>query len=74
MKELVINYCRSCGYIKQATKAAELIKKELGVDAQLIPGKGGIFNIAVNGKIVAKKTRAGFPEDDEIIQTVSASM
>jgi selenoprotein W-related protein len=74
MTEIVINYCKPCGYLKQATKAAELIKKEFGMDSTLTPGKGGIFNITVNGEIVAKRTRFGFPQDEEIIQAVTGKM
>ncbi|MDF1613281.1 Rdx family protein [Stygiobacter electus] len=74
MNEIVINYCKPCGYIKQATKAAELLKNELGIEAELMPGKGGIFNITVNGEIVAKRTRYGFPQDEEILKGVSGKI
>ena len=36
--------------------AAEL-KTQLSITAELIPGKGGIFDIAVDGRVVAAKSR-----------------
>ena len=37
------------------------MKEQLEVDAELIVGHSGIFEVAVDGKVVATKTRAGFP-------------
>ncbi len=40
------------------------------MEAKLVKGSGGIFTVAVNGKIVAKKTSAGFPTEQEIVEAV----
>jgi len=46
--------------------AAEL-KKNLGVDAQLIAGRGGIFDVAVDGKVIYSKSITGrFPKNGEV--------
>jgi selenoprotein W-related protein len=48
--------------------AAEL-KRRLDLDATLIPGSGGVFEVTVDGKLVFSKKKAGrFPEEGEIIR------
>jgi len=42
----------------------------LDVDAELIPGSGGIFQVAVDGAVVAEKTRMGFPAENDIVDAV----
>jgi selT/selW/selH-like putative selenoprotein len=38
------------------------------VKPELIEGKGGIFDVAVDGKIIFSKKSAGrFPKEDEIV-------
>ena len=47
--------------------AAE-IKKELGVESQLVRGSGGIFNVTVdNKKIFSKHDEGRFPSEKEIV-------
>lgn len=47
--------------------AAE-IKKELGVDSQLVRGGGGIFDVTVDNKrIFSKHDEGRFPAEKEII-------
>ncbi|WP_062993026.1 SelT/SelW/SelH family protein [Nocardia anaemiae] len=70
---VTITYCRPCGYLRRAEKAATALENELGVVAELVPGKGGIYQVAVNGEVVAKKTRSGFPEPQEICAAVAAA-
>lgn len=74
MKEIEITYCKPCGYLKHAINASDLLKEKLGIEAKLIPGKGGIFTISVNGEVVAKRTKAGFPTAEEIIKAVSEKL
>ena len=46
--------------------AAEL-KSEFGVEARLIRGGGGIFDVRVDGDLVFSKFRVGrFPDPDEV--------
>jgi predicted Rdx family selenoprotein len=51
-----------------------LLREELGVEATLIKGHGGIFTVAVNSDIVARKTLAGFPDDEEILRSVERAL
>jgi len=40
---------------------------QLGVDATLIPGHGGVFEVTLDGKMIFSKKKVGrFPEDGEI--------
>jgi selenoprotein W-related protein len=48
-----------------------VLKEELGLDAELKTGSGGIFEVAVDGAVVAKRGFTGFPSEEEIVQAVS---
>lgn len=48
----------------------EALREGLGVEAKLVKGSGGIFTVAVDGKVVARKTQSGFPTEDEIVEAV----
>jgi hypothetical protein len=50
------------------------LKEELGLDAALVKGHSGIFQVAVAGKVVAAKGRNGFPSEQEIIEGVSKAL
>jgi hypothetical protein len=50
------------------------LKEELDVDARLVKGHSGIFEIAVAGKVVAAKGRTGFPSEQEIVDGVSKAL
>lgn len=46
---------------------ADELKERLGLDATLIPGHGGIFEVSVDGAVIFSKKSAGrFPEPGEI--------
>lgn len=47
------------------------MKEELGIDAELKVGSGGIFEVAVDGQVVAKRGFTGFPSEDEIVTAVA---
>lgn len=44
------------------------------MDAKLVAGSGGIFEVAVDGKVVAKKGMAGFPTEQEVVKAVGAAL
>jgi selenoprotein W-related protein len=73
-KHITITYCKPCGYEPRAANAAAALKKELGLTADLISGKGGIFQVAIDGAVVAKKSGRGFPGDAEIVAAVSQAL
>ena len=52
--------------------AAE-IKRQRGVDATLVRGGGGEFEVTVDGKLVfSKKQERRFPEAEEILSQIPA--
>ncbi|QOZ30249.1 SelT/SelW/SelH family protein [Bradyrhizobium sp. CCBAU 51753] len=73
MTEVSITYCRPCGYEKRAKEAAALLRRRLGLDATLVPGKGGIFEVRLGDKVVAKRAKGHFPDAAEIVAAVAAA-
>ena len=51
-----------------------LIKDRLNQDAVIEPGGRGEFSVSVDGRIVAAKTRTGFPADAAIIESVRLAL
>ena len=48
---------------------AATIKKELGIDSEVVRGSGGIFDVtADNQKIYSKHETGNFPSEKEIIE------
>jgi hypothetical protein len=39
-----------------------------------VKGQSGIFEVAVNGKVVASKGRTGFPSEQEMLDGVSKAL
>jgi selenoprotein W-related protein len=72
LKDVSIVYCRPCGYEKRAAEAATALRKELGLAATLVAGKGGIFEVQVGDKVVAKRVKGHFPDAAEIVKAVAA--
>jgi selenoprotein W-related protein len=73
MTDLSITYCRPCGYEKRAREAAALLRERLGLDAELVPGKGGIFEVKLDGKVIASRVKGHFPDAAEIVAAVAAA-
>ena len=53
---------------------AALIQAATGVDPSVIEGARGEFSVRVGDRIVAQKTRTGFPADEDIIAGVRAAL
>ena len=52
---------------------AEVIKKEFGVDAKLIEGAGGVFDVHVDRTPIWSKFKTGrFPEPREVLDKIRA--
>ncbi len=67
-----ITYCTQCRWLLRAAwLAQELLStfvEELG-EVALIPAKGGVFDIRVNGSLIwSRKEQGRFPEAKEIKQ------
>ncbi len=52
----------------------EKLREELGIEAKLVRGHGGIFTVAVGDEVVAKKTWAGFPSEAQVVEAVRRAM
>ena len=50
------------------------MKESFGVESELKVGSSGIFEIAVNGKVVSKRSFFGFPSEDEIVTAVGKEL
>ena len=58
---------------RAASLAAE-IKRSRGLDATLIKGSGGVFEVVLDGQsIFSKKQQGRFPEPAEILERIPAS-
>jgi len=56
-----------------ATGLAAKIREEIGIEAELIRGDDGIFDVSVDGKRIYSKDETGrFPEPEEILSELSA--
>ena len=48
---------------------AAAIKEATGIDAELIKGGGGIFDVKVDGKLIYSKHKTGeFPTNEQVVQ------
>ena len=53
---------------------AELIKRELGVEPELIEGDRGEFTVWVGDRVVAKKGWVRFPPDSKVLSEVRQAL
>lgn len=51
-----------------------MLKQELGVEATLEQGRGGIFEVSVGDRVVARKSLEGFPSEAECLDAVRAAL
>lgn len=52
--------------------AAEVLDG-LGVEAELVTGGGGVFDVTLDGKLVYSKGRTGrFPEPGEVLEAIES--
>ncbi len=49
---------------------AEVLREQVGVDVELVRGGRGIFEVAVAGRVVARKTLDGFPTPEQCVAAV----
>ena len=53
---------------------AELLKTELGMEAELQQGKPGEFTVLVNDEVIAKKGFLMLPSDQKVIAAVRQAL
>jgi hypothetical protein len=49
---------------------AAQLKQDLGIVAELIVGRSGEFTVWADDKLVAEKTWSGFPDPDDVVDSV----
>jgi selT/selW/selH-like putative selenoprotein len=48
-----------------------MLKKETGIDAKLVAGTVGQFDVIVDGKLLFSKQKEGrFPQEEEILRSL----
>ena len=65
-----IKYCIEWNYLPNASSLAAAIKDSLGLNAELIEGRGGIFEVTVNNdKIYDNQEVCGrLPSNEEVLE------
>lgn len=53
---------------------ADLLKQELKVETELIPGGRGEFTVWVGDEIVSEKNWLGFPADEKVLAAVRKAL
>jgi selT/selW/selH-like putative selenoprotein len=62
-----VHYCAPGNHERIARALAAEIAEEFGIACELIPSRGGVFEVLINGRLVfSKKATCRFPESDEI--------
>jgi selenoprotein W-related protein len=70
-----IHHCVSCGFRARAVDLAEELNKEFGIEAKLIEGKTGGFDVFINDELIFSKYEVGrFPNLGEIVQKINEYM
>jgi selenoprotein W-related protein len=72
MSDVTVIYCRPCGYEKRAKELAAALRERLAVDAKLVAGSGGVFEVRVGDRTVAKRAKGHFPDAAEVVAAVAA--
>ena len=62
-----IHYCTEWNYKPNAVSLADELRKAFSVEAKLVPGRNGIFDVIVDGELAFSKFKVGrFPEPGEV--------
>ena len=62
-----IEYCTQWNYDVRALSLRDNIKNKFGIDAELIEGSGGVFEVSLNNSLIfSKKELDRFPNENEI--------
>jgi len=71
---ITITYCKPCGYVTRAARIQHVLHERLGLESELIPGKGGIFEVKWGDEVIAKKAARHFPDEEEVVNAVAAQL
>ena len=72
MADVTIVYCRPCGFEKRAKEAAAALRLQFALEADLVAGKGGIFQVKLGDRVVASRSKGHFPGTEEIVAAITA--
>jgi selenoprotein W-related protein len=76
--QVSIIYCRPCCYEKRARETAQALQARCNLDAVLVPGpsrsSGGIFEVNVGDRTVAKPAKGRFLTSEETVAAVAAAI
>ena len=65
--QVSIEYCTQWNYDVRALSLRDNIKNKFGIDAELIEGSGGVFEVSLNNSLIfSKKELDRFPNENEI--------
>ena len=71
---VTIFYCVTCNYLPQANAAVEALREALGVEAALIRGHSGRFEVEVDGQVILTKGSRGFPTSRDVVEAVARAL
>lgn len=71
MSDVTIIYCRPYGYEKRAKDVAAALRRQLALESELVPGKGGIFQVKLGDR--SSRSKGHFPGADEVVAAVAAA-
>jgi selenoprotein W-related protein len=67
MSQLKIEYCVVCNYYPRAAGLADQLRKTHGIDALLVKGSGGVFEVTWGNELLFSKKKTGrFPDPGEV--------
>ena len=70
-----IHYCSPCCAPSEADSVVKELFEEFGVEAKLVRGKVGRFDVFVNGELLFSKEEIGrFPLPGEIVQKINKNL
>ena len=65
---------RARGPVPRAARVAAALREELDVESELMTGPSGSFEVAVNGRTVARKAGHDFPTEQELVDAVARAL
>ena len=64
-----IYYCQQWNYKPAAASLADELRNAFGIEAKLVAGSNGIFDVIIDDKLAFSKGETGrFPKQGEIVQ------
>ncbi len=64
---LRVEFCEKSRYGRIAKQLAESVAREFDIDVELMPSRGGVFEVSVDGRLVfSKRASYRLPDTDEI--------